>query len=94
MRRKAKQRLEEARLCFLVDLWRLRGLVERVTRAVLEDEKASMNQACEIHFFVPELYFDDYTLLCLRRASDVFLEHISAPRSASGRPLLMKVLDV
>lgn len=25
---------------------------------------------------VPELYFDDHTLECLRRASDVFLKHL------------------
>ena len=74
--RKAKQRLEAVRLAFLVDLWRLRGLVERVTRTV-EEEKAL--SSAEIHFFVPELYFDDYTLLCLKKASEVFLEHLSAP---------------
>lgn len=25
---------------------------------------------------VPELYFDDYTLECLKRASDVFQKHL------------------
>lgn len=79
--RKAKKRLEQARLAFLVDLWKLRGLVERMTRAAEEDisEGAGvMSEATHIHFFVPELYFDDYTLECLKRASDVFEKHLLA----------------
>lgn len=76
--RKAKKRLEQARLVFLVDLWKLRGLVERMTLAADESEGTSgiTSEACHIHFFVPELYFDDHTLECLKRASDVFLKHL------------------
>ncbi|CAJ1386142.1 unnamed protein product [Effrenium voratum] len=68
---KAKKRLEQSRLCFLVDLWKLRGLVDRVSRCVAEG-----CQACPIQFFVPELYFDEHTLEQLRQASDVFFEHL------------------
>eukprot|EP00435_Cladocopium_sp_Y103_P004525 s4057_g1.t1 len=68
--RKAKKRLEQARLAFLVDLWKLRGLVERMTRAAEEDISEGAG--------VPELYFDDYTLECLKRASDVFEKHLLA----------------
>lgn len=78
--RKAKKRLEQARLAFLVDLWKLRGLVERMTRAaeedLSEDSAGVLSEATHIHFFVPELYFDDYTLECLKRASDVFQKHL------------------
>lgn len=77
--RKAKKRLEQARLAFLVDLWKLRGLVERMTRAAEEDTSEGagvLSEATQIHFFVPELYFDDYTLECLKRASDVFQKHL------------------
>ena len=55
--RKAKKRLEQARLAFLVDLWKLRGLVERITRAAEEDISEStagvLSEATHIHFFVP-----------------------------------------
>ena len=54
--RKAKKRLEQARLAFLVDLWKLRGLVERMTRAAEEDTSEGagvLSEATQIHFFVP-----------------------------------------
>lgn len=73
--RKAKKVMEETRLAFLVDLWKLRGLVGRVHRAVEVEEElvaAALDEPCPVRFFVPEMYFDDHTLDCITKAGAGF----------------------
>mmetsp|Transcript_36983 Transcript_36983/g.85494 ORF Transcript_36983/g.85494 Transcript_36983/m.85494 type:complete len:996 (-) Transcript_36983:34-3021(-) len=76
--KKAKKTMEETRLAFLVDLWKLRGLVSRVRRAAAVEEEGGppQDEPCPVRFFVPETYFDDHTLECVKKASAGFSAHL------------------
>mmetsp|Transcript_50042 Transcript_50042/g.89815 ORF Transcript_50042/g.89815 Transcript_50042/m.89815 type:complete len:976 (+) Transcript_50042:338-3265(+) len=66
----------------MVDLWRLKGLSDRLVRASGEEEGAPADpfakimqeqeeeEPCKVQFFAPELYFDDFTYDRLHKAND------------------------
>lgn len=75
------EKLAQCRAAFLCDLWRLRGLADRLLRADIEEESPrslQLNDICNVHYYVPELYFDDWTQHRLNKANHGFEEKIKA----------------
>ena len=76
-------------MAFLVDLWKLRGLVERMTRAaeedLSEDSAGVLSEATHIHFFVPcQINFVDgckmlYPLVIFPLKMVIFHSYVSLP---------------